>query len=944
MKKTFRKVIASLLAVLMIISSAPISALAYYDFTGTVGYVELGEEDYINWDSSWEFADEIYTEVAADEYLGGHNGILDWQSPELVFTVSDMGNTTDGIIKNQYYGYSTTYNYDKVLADGHIKNPGELKAGDLIAVTCEVGGMETLYGYQIKGKYNQDYLIPCIAATGLDAKAATAATPVVGVTKYYSELLNAGTGLDLTDGNFNFGISANITTNASARYVKNADERFNSVSGLVANVFTFRVLQDCDLTDSNIWWFEEAVIYPYNPYEPEIEASGIPLEYGCTGATLNFRGEGQYQEVPVIYTGYEAPAATTQYTVTFKDINDNVISETKYDENTAAADVAVPSSNTASTVTEDGHISYSWPEVADVTADVTYKEVENVTPHDFTGSLVSVSATRHAATCAIDGCTYTGIPVDCTFDIEGEYFPATPEASGSQEWLCACGNSRTDEILYVPSVYTVEFQNAAGDIVSSQDYGEGTAAADVAVPANTATISVGADGHISYSWPAVADVTADVTYVEVASEVTAHTLKDIDGTAQDATCTEGGKEADQMCDDCGYVVTGAPTIANGHSWTEISRTPATVKDAEKIYYECSIDGATKVEEGAPALGVNITVVAEDLGSVTLNGQDVTAGATVNVPYGSDVVLTATPNDSTATFFGWTAENNKIVSENATATFKAIADVTYDAIIKSDADNRFTVVFYDTYGNAISSQTVASGADIVIPDGPKFVGYTFTGWSLTNDEIAALTASTSITAKYSKNASALYTVTADGCDITSAVGSATGSLADVPYDTLVTVTKQGAKAWKINDAVVAYGSSYTFYVGSDVTVVPVEDNVENAVPTVAAVSTSRIADSVKVSFLATRSMTSDCKYVNAGFIYGKNLANDDLVLEMVGKTGSNADSGLVKAYYCTTNAQQFSISYGVTAMAGTASARAFLAYEDATGEIQVRYAEPQVYTY
>ena len=62
-----------------------------------------------------------------------------------------------------------------------------------------------------------------------------------------------------------------------------------------------------------------------------------------------------------------------------------------------------------------------------------------------------------------------------------------------------------------PDQYTVKFVNAAGVTVSEQAYDAGTAAADVVVPANTAATS-NDDGHTTYTWPAVADVTADATY------------------------------------------------------------------------------------------------------------------------------------------------------------------------------------------------------------------------------------------------------------------------------------------------------------------------------------------------------------------------------------------------------------------------------------------------
>ena len=208
--------------------------------------------------------------------------------------------------------------------------------------------------------------------------------------------------------------------------------------------------------------------------------------------------------------------------------------------------------------------------------------------------------------------------------------------------------------------------------------------------------------------------------------------------------------------------------------------------------------------------------------------------------------------------------------------------------------------------------------------------------MTNDEIAALTASATITAQYVKDAEKTFTVTATGCDIVVNGVTTADTATDVAYDTLVTVKAADATAWKINDVTVAYGDTYTFFVSSDVTLTKVVDAV-TATPTIANVSVTTVtSDITRAVFTATRSMTDDCTFVDAGFVYGKGDLGEITLDDVTGTT--------VKAAYVKTPVEQFSLVYGLRAQTGTMTARAFLAYIDAEGHTQVIYAAPQTYKY
>lgn len=527
--------------------------------------------------------------------------------------------------------------------------------------------------------------------------------------------------------------------------------------------------------------------------------------------------------------------------------------------------------------------------------------------------------------------------------------------------------------------YTVKYVTEDGKDLGTETVEEGKSPASVpALP----TKDPDAAGHYSYAWdndPTTATISADTIFTAKLT-TTPHNPQTLESNIVDATCDkDGSKTVTTSCSVCGYVISKNNVVipATGHTWgewkhdaatAEASAThtrvcgkdashtetkacdftakvtqEATLDQAEITTYTCKDCGYSYTKETAPALaGVTVTVNAVENGSVTLAGQDVTAGGSKKFAENGTYTLVATPN-ADCTFVGWQT-GNKIVSTDASYTTVAIADITYTPVFAESAKPvQFT--FVDMFNNVISSQSVASGADVKIPQAPTYTGYTFTGWSVDEAAIKAATSSMTVYAQYEKDAAATYTVTTDA-DATVAYGSnsAQGTLADIPYGTQVTVSKADATAWAIDGKIVAYGDSYTFYVASDVTVKAASATTQ--APVVAAVSANQVAGSYKVEFVATRAMVDGCTYLKSGFVYGKNLTDADLTLANVGKKGSADNSGVVKAAYAnsTEGSTQFILSYGLSAQNGTASAKAFLTYKDQNGKVQTVYSDVMNHTY
>ena len=428
---------------------------------------------------------------------------------------------------------------------------------------------------------------------------------------------------------------------------------------------------------------------------------------------------------------------------------------------------------------------------------------------------------------------------------------------------------------------------------------------------------------------------------------------------------EGSKEA--TCPHCGYKATQPIAQLNGTEYYNALEAAQNVKAddftaasyakvtaALKDYAQATVEAYTTQEDVDAATaalkdavtkldaGVVVTVASTTLGSITLNGADATKGANARLAVGDDVTLTAKANTETGEFVGWKV-GTKIVSTDETYKTVATANITYEAVFAEKVDETFTVVFVDPYGNVISTQPVTSGADIKVPTAPTLIGYTFTGWSMNEEEISKLTDGATIYAQYKKDDVAKYTVTApEGATLT-VDGVETASPATVAYDAKVSVHKDGVAAWQVDGVTVAYGDTYTFFCGSDMNLVAV-DNVVEQKTTVVITGVNEIAGSVQVSFAASRNVAPGETVVKQGFIYGKNLADSELTLDNVGNKGADANAGTVKIAYTKNSAADISLRYGLSKKDGKVSAAAFVITKTADGTLKKAISEVKSYTY
>lgn len=1009
MKKKFRKAIAVLLAVLMVAFSVPFSALAGTpdapDMFGETNYtvtknrkwwVDDGVDTSLSKLQStpeyWSYnSDETYNQMGSwslsfggrfEDY--GNSGYEDHRNdykPVIAATVSSQG-TNAGMkeaiakvkdksdtnaIKNyaasyfqNYYGMDASHTYEAVKTAKNILNPATLKAGDRIAVTVEFGGFDVLQNGQFKGKFNKEYLKaaaysskPSRGDTWKAVSSGAAGCIADGTQFYPTALAFAGNNVNVEDGTF-YGAVTGKAAVAGDQSVSNFIGTADGVKpfgkyGIVSFVYSFEVLQDCDLSD--VFTFDTDIagteFEPY--YRTSLDGTGEPNNTNAVNPELflitHDDTDSTFANWALIWTDYakESTPETKTYTITFNDINGKTVDTQTVKEGETPT---VPSTNTAAAVnykSDNKHevTTYSWPAVSAATADTTYTEVAttaeencNITYAE-TSKHTLVSGTVLTGTCtvcnhvdtqtkddkldgtayyaaldaakAVDGTKYTAESYAKVTAALETYAQAKVEAYTDQAQVTAAATALEDAVKGLVKVYTITFTNAAGTVVDTQKLAAG--ATPVAPKTNTADTTATPAGskqhsHTTYSWPAVSAVTANANYDEVAKVVT-------------EDCTKG-----------------KPVVTE----------PTLDKPGSEVT-SCTICGQVLETKVLPQLkGYDITVAKTAYGTTTLNSEDATNGKTTKVPANSTVTLTAQANEG-AEFVGWKVAN-KLVSTNETYSFTAVADTEVTPVFTETAESTFVVVFIDMYGNVVSTQEVASGADIKVPaTAPIYPGYTFKGWALTNDEITALTEGKTIRAIYEKDATQTYTVKAAGATITVNGTDYTDKAENVAYDAKVTVTKAGATSWTVNGATVGYGESYSFFCASDIELTAVTKADDTSKTQVAIVSTTRpSATDCDVLFVATRTVADNETVVSQGFVYGKNVTASDLTLENVGKTASGTNPGKVRVIYNNTNASQIGLNYGLTAKTGVAGARAFVVTKDADGNVHTYYSEASLYDY
>ena len=981
MRKSVKKVLSGIMAGMMILTAAPVSALAANYTPGQV----IEKADLPAAKSLSPKLDVVWTAYTGKDQAFYKNGDENWITDGA--TVTDLSKVS---VEGQTVGS------DDCTLKANSKGEYFVAASFILHDTAgQFGNVQ--FKYEVNSALTPGVRINPTTGWSKTAKLLAMADEAMVDANGEAYMTDNASDVNGTEQYICYGTRLvndevpDATWQGDTSTLYNSDEDTNVViDGIYIATVGFKVAAGTKIEDSLLTFNTNPLMTKYSSI-----AFGNENEIACSYTMTGISEEGDAEvglfEVPMKASTPETKSYTVKYvTEDGKDLGTETVEEGK----SPASVPALPTKDPDAA----GHYSYAWdndPTTATISADTIFTAKLTTTPHNpqtLESNIVDATCDKDGSKTVTTSCSVCGyvisknnVVIPATGHTWGEWKhdAATAEASATHTRVCGKDASHTqtkacdftsqvtqNQTAVLPEIttytckdcgysYTAETKPALGHThkygAPVADYTSGQAFVEGKDYTHTATCT----GEGTCSQPTKTDKCTFNNGVETKA----------------ATCTEPGVKT-FTCTECGgtYTVAIPATDHNWGDWKHVEGTEgadakhsrvcandashtetkacdftakvtqeATLDQPEITTYTCKDCGYFYTKETAPALaGVTVTVNAVENGSVTLAGQDVTAGGSKKFAENGTYTLVATPN-ADCTFVGWQT-GNKIVSTDASYTTVAIADITYTPVFAESAKPvQFT--FVDMFNNVISSQSVASGAAVKIPQAPTYTGYTFTGWSVDEAAIKAATSSMTVYAQYEKDAAATYTVTTDA-DATVAYGSnsAQGTLADVPYGTQVTVSKDGATAWAIDGKIVAYGDSYTFYVASDVTVKVASATTQ--APVVAAVSANQVAGSYKVEFVATRAMVDGCTYLKSGFVYGKNLSDADLTLANVGKKGSADNSGVVKAAYAnsTEGSTQFILSYGLSAQNGTASAKAFLTYKDQNGKVQTVYSDVMNHTY
>ena len=891
MRKSFKKVVACLLAVLMVTFSVPFTALATpddYKPNFTLQFNTFVADDSFDAEgitsTKWGMKTPAY-----DLYSGVHGAPLDYEGGV---------NKEDGSLEitRLYLENSKVQgilDYNGLTADdyaGEVTGQTNYVKGMPFTITVKLNNIHELTAFELKNTYS-DNIAPAIVYKA-GARANTATAKIASIADYKADTAKSKTPVTneksvyQTAGNYYEGMSEGNNSNAS----------FTASSGAVYSYATLsgdgRESQDFTSVNTNVDNGGDDGIT-----NPKTGATGYDCANDAILVTFLFIVTGEVSEQhPIkigLYQDKHSGASCAQNMSGLDDINlasygQKVEGQVGayhcyfmgYNALTKQSLGAAQHTHTAgepkqenvvpATCTTDG----SYDEVVRCTEDneiiSTKHHVIPATGHKFVDTVVAPTCTAQGYTlhkCSVCGEETKDTYTDALGHEYGEWVidkPATEDTEGSKHRDCIRGDdTQTAVIPQLTHVHT----------------------------------------------PAAAVKENEVP----------------------ATCeAEGSYDEVVRCSKCGEVITTThkTTPALGHKWKATKVVAPTYESQGYTEYVCENDPShTKKDDYTAALdGVKLTVNGKysSYGSVEGYDFDKATWAGKN----STVTLKASPIEG-AVFAGWEIDG-KVVSTANTLELTMYKDITVTPIFQEEQKSTITVVFLDMYNNVTASYTNMTAAEFqaemakAIPTPAEYPGYTFAGWSQTDDAIKALDTSATITSSYKTRGNS-YTVNAQGANITVNGETKADTFADIAYDTAVTVSADNAKAWAIDGTTVAVGSSYTFYVGSDVTITPVTDAVTDKPMTAIVSAAPATAGSYRVSFLASSYIPAGYTVIDRGFVYGKGATQDELTLEKVGTTIA-ATGAKVKSISVPTNkdtVNDFGLVYGVKNKDAAATAVAYV---------------------
>ena len=237
--------------------------------------------------------------------------------------------------------------------------------------------------------------------------------------------------------------------------------------------------------------------------------------------------------------------------------------------------------------------------------------------------------------------------------------------------------------------------------------------------------------------------------------------------------------------------------------------------------------------------------------------------------GASVTVSFTGSEN---FLYWVNASNKVVSTDKSYTFTMGSETALKAVYGKARQNQATVVFVSHSDQIISSKAYTTNDTIQFPVPPIKMGCTFTGWSMTEDQIHAAMANNDGIIQVR----ALYTEPSVDCKVTVVYPDGTGNeVVNTKVGQLVNVTAKDIEGktfsyWTDNDGnVLGYTKTLKLAPSGDMTVNAIySDGATEAKPVISMTAVDANAGNgyYLISFTATRAVPEGYELVKQGVLY------------------------------------------------------------------------------
>lgn len=374
MKKSFKRIVAVLLAVMMIVCSFPLTVLAA-DSNRTNINLQFGDVSNKK-DTPKNYNVERRGASINDfvNYSGLNSTKLDYSNGKIAgynkgdfFTVSVLVENVSKIAAAE-----VAIKYSDSISPAYIKN---VNSGTAVVEYTE--GKPAIEGFQ-----------PLEAITQQSGDAIHNKTHTLGETSY----------VDADKKIIHAKFAAQAGTDYADTSIITAGKQELTNTAVLAT-FMFKIVSDGDITFT--------LDTPETAYYLETIANGgkvneyktyVPKSQGAE-AELDFMGKNEYNG-----------STSTSYTITFNDENGKVLQTGSYEEGTDVIAPALP----AVTHDDEKHYTYSWDKevVSPAAADATYTRVKTGAVHEWNQGVVTKEPTTTETgiktyTCTFDGCGAT---------------------------------------------------------------------------------------------------------------------------------------------------------------------------------------------------------------------------------------------------------------------------------------------------------------------------------------------------------------------------------------------------------------------------------------------------------------------------------------------------------------------------------------------------------